>query len=105
MNDSGKFLDGLKNFKLHIDGSNVPQSDVEPAEKIEDCTCEHFTFEGMKKKSGDAVGLRKWVINIILYYDVVTQVEPKRQALRVATSTFEQVETRLSEVKVLMGRF
>ena len=62
-----------------------------------------FTFEGMKKKSGAAVGVCEWVINIILYYDVVTQVEPKKQALRDETSTLEQATTRLSEVKALVA--
>ena len=63
--------------------------------------CDHFTFEGMKRKSGAIAGPCEWVINIIFYYDIVTQVEPRRQALRDATSTFEQAETRLCEVKVL----
>ena len=62
-----------------------------------------FTFEGMKKKSGAVVGVCEWVINIILYYDVVTQVEPKKQALRDETSTSEQATTRLSEVKALVA--
>ena len=62
-----------------------------------------FTFEGMKKKSGAVVGVCEWVINIILYYDVVTQVEPKKQALRDETSPLEQATTRLSEVKALVA--
>ena len=65
--------------------------------------CDHFTFEGMKKKSGAAAGLCEWVINIILYYDVVAQVEEKKQALRDETSTLEQATTRLSEVKALVA--
>ena len=60
---------------------------MEPARKNRDSMGDDFTFEGMKKKSGAAVRVCEWVINIILYYDVVTQVEPKKQALRDATST------------------
>ena len=36
------------------------------------------SFEGMKKKSGACAGLCEWVINILMYYEVVTTIEPKR---------------------------
>lgn len=46
-----------------------------------------------------------WIINIIMYYDVVVQVEPKRNALREATETLNAANTKLAEVKVGSGAF
>jgi len=37
-----------------------------------------------------------------MYYDVVTQIEPKRAALREATATLEGAETKLAEVNALV---
>ena len=36
-----------------------------------------------------------------MYYDVVVQVEPKRNALREATETLNAANTKLAEVQVL----
>merc|ERR1719409_1561635 len=57
----------------------------------------------MAKKSGAAAGLTVWIINIIMYYDVVVQVEPKKQALREATETINAANTKLKEVKALVA--
>merc|ERR1740115_286814 len=90
MNNPEKFLINLKEYKNFIDAGQVPQINVEKARKIKDSMGEGFTQEGMSKKSGAAGGLTVWIINIIMYYDVVTQVEPKKQALREATETLEK---------------
>ena len=37
-----------------------------------------------------------------MYYDVVVQVEPKRNALREATDTLNAANTKLAEVKELV---
>ena len=37
-----------------------------------------------------------------MYYDVVVQVEPKRNALREATETLSAANTKLAEVKELV---
>ena len=55
----------------------------------------------MKKKPSAAAGHCEWVINIILYYDVVVQVEPTKQALREATKTLNNANTKLAEVNKL----
>ncbi|CAE7935627.1 ODA11 [Symbiodinium sp. KB8] len=68
MNNPEKFLINLKGFKGHIDDGKVPQVNVERARKIQ-------------KDMGDDFS-QVWIINIIMYFDVVVQVEPKRNALR-----------------------
>lgn len=39
----------------------------------------------MAKKSNAAKGVCEWVINIVKYWDVIQDVEPKRKALKEAT--------------------
>eukprot|EP00397_Hematodinium_sp_SG-2012_P000164 GEMP01000164.1.p1 GENE.GEMP01000164.1~~GEMP01000164.1.p1 ORF type:complete len:2602 (+),score=544.41 GEMP01000164.1:57-7808(+) len=103
MGNPEKFLENLKSFKNEIDESNVPVMNVEAARKIKESMGEDFCFEGMKKKSGACAGLCEWVINILLYYDVVTTIEPKRVALRQATETLEAAEIKLKAVQELVA--
>merc|ERR1712139_263120 len=83
-------------------GSKVPQQNVEAARKVKEAMGEDFTSDAMRKKSSAAAGLCEWIINIIMYYDVVIQVEPKKQALREATETLNAANIRLAEVKALV---
>jgi len=103
MGNPEKFLENLKSFTAEINDGNVPLQNVESARKIQISMGEDFSFEGMKKKSGACAGLCEWVINIIMYYDVVTQIEPKRIALREALATLEAAETKLAEVNALVA--
>merc|ERR1719409_1174039 len=103
MNNPEKFLVNLKEFKGVIDDSRVPQQNVESARKIQLAMGDDFSQTGMAKKSGAAAGLTVWIINIIMYYDVVVQVEPKKQALREATETINAANTKLAEVKALVA--
>jgi len=103
MSNPEKFLINLKSFKGQIDDGNVPQINVEKARKIQLEMGDDFTKTGMAKKSGAAAGLCEFIINIIMYYDVVIQVEPKRQALREATATLNAANTKLAEVKALVA--
>merc|ERR1719450_1633682 len=103
MSNPEKFLVNLKEFKNCIDEGMVPQVNVEKARKIQISMGDDFTHAGMAKKSGAAAGLCVFIINIIMYYDVVTQVEPKRQALREATETLNNANEKLAEVKALVA--
>merc|ERR1719409_2279606 len=103
MNNPEKFLVNLKEFKGVIDDSRVPQQNVESARKIQQSMGDDFSQAGMAKKSGAAAGLTVWIINIIMYYDVVVQVEPKKQALREATETLEAANNKKAEVDALVA--
>eukprot|EP00450_Noctiluca_scintillans_P034952 CAMPEP_0194539386 /NCGR_PEP_ID=MMETSP0253-20130528/79326_1 /TAXON_ID=2966 /ORGANISM="Noctiluca scintillans" /LENGTH=668 /DNA_ID=CAMNT_0039385663 /DNA_START=1 /DNA_END=2003 /DNA_ORIENTATION=- len=103
MNAPEKFLMNLKDFKTAIDEGKVPQQNVEKARKIKDGMGDDFTQEGMSRKSSAAGGLCVWIINIIMYFDVVVQVEPKKAALRQATETLANANTRLGEVQALVA--
>jgi dynein heavy chain len=103
MSNPEKFLNNLKEYKDFIDDSQVPQINVERCRKIKDGMGDDFTPEVMAKKSGAASGLTVWIINIVMYYDVVIQVEPKKQALREATETLENANTRKAQVDALVA--
>jgi dynein heavy chain len=59
-------------------------------------------IETQEKQSQLLSSSQVWIINIIMYYDVVVQVEPKRNALREATDTLNAANTKLAEVKELV---
>ena len=92
------FLDELKTFKLNIDEGSVPEmnwKEVRPFLQLE-----HFSPEIIEKRNSAAAGLCSWVINIVNYYDIVLQVEPKRQALRAANDMLNQANEQLREVQM-----
>lgn len=103
MNQPEKFLQNLKNFKDEIDESRVPLQNVDKARKIQIALGESFTGEAMGKKSNAAAGLCIWIINIIMYYDVVVTVEPKKRALKEAQDTLAAANTKLAEVTALVA--
>jgi len=103
MNNPEKFLVNLKEYKLFIDQGQVPPQNVEKARKIKDGMGDDFSKEGMAKKSGAAAGLCVFIINIIMYYDVVVQVEPKKQALREATETLNAANEKKAQVDALVA--
>ncbi|CAE8741814.1 unnamed protein product [Polarella glacialis] len=102
LNDPSKFLANLKGFKDQIDSGNVPAQNVEEARRLKDGMGDDFSPEVMKKKSQAAGGLSEWVINIIKYYDVISQIEPKKKSLQDATDTLEKANERHIEVTALV---
>eukprot|EP00929_Paragymnodinium_shiwhaense_P077089 TRINITY_DN3967_c2_g1_i1.p1 TRINITY_DN3967_c2_g1~~TRINITY_DN3967_c2_g1_i1.p1 ORF type:complete len:3070 (-),score=1029.42 TRINITY_DN3967_c2_g1_i1:156-9119(-) len=103
MNNPEQFLRNLKAYKGEIDEGHVPQGNVEKARAIKEAMGDDFSRDGMARKSGAAAGLCVFIINIIMYYDVVIQVEPKRQALREAEETLANAEEKLAKVKALVA--
>jgi len=57
----------------------------------------------MKAKSGAAEGICAWVINIVKYWDVIQDVEPKRKALLEATDQLEVATTKLEAVQKVVA--
>jgi len=57
----------------------------------------------MRKKSQAAGGLCEWIINIIKYYDVVVQVEPKRKSLREAEEQLREADKRKMKAEMLVA--
>ena len=95
------FIDVLKGFKKVADDGQVPAinwKEVRPYLEMD-----HFDPEVIKTKNSAAAGLCSWVINIVIYYDIVTTVEPKRRALADAQAKLETASTKLKVVKDLVA--
>lgn len=58
-----------------------------------------FEPEFVRSKSGAAAGLCAWVINIIKFYEVYCDVEPKRKALAAANAELAAAQEKLSGIK------
>merc|ERR1719174_2997484 len=104
MGNPAAFLTNLKEYKGEIDDMKVTQQNVDLSRAVKVSLGEDDTLEDMfRKKSSAAAGLVVWVINIIMYYDVVVQVEPKRMALKEATETLDAAQTKLKNAKELVA--
>lgn len=87
------FLDSLVNF----DKENIPESCLKAIRPyLQD---PEFNPEFVATKSYAAAGLCSWVINIVRFYEVFCEVEPKRQALSRATSDLTAAQEKLAAIK------
>lgn len=116
MNPAKDFISMLKGFKAYIDEDSVkhlPQNFDAIRPTLDN---PKFTPDQLAKASSAAEGVCKWVINITKYYDVVVQVEPKKQAVREAEVILaeamekkEKWETLVAELKaklqILIDKF
>ena len=92
MNKVDQFLDSLINYEKE----NIPQNvlvALEPYLKDKE-----FEPEFVKSKSAAAAGLCSWVINIIKFYEVYCDVEPKRRALEEANQQLLEAKNRLDGI-------
>ena len=58
-----------------------------------------FDPEFIRSKSFAAAGLCAWVINIVKFYEVFCDVEPKRKALAAANAELKAAQERLAKIK------
>ncbi|XP_064351341.1 dynein axonemal heavy chain 9 [Camelus dromedarius] len=87
------FLDSL----VHFDKENIHENSLKAIRPyLQD---PEFNPEFVATKSSAAAGLCSWVINIVRFYEVFCDVEPKRQALSKATSDLAAAQERLAAVR------
>uniref|UniRef100_A0A667HU43 Dynein axonemal heavy chain 9 n=1 Tax=Lynx canadensis TaxID=61383 RepID=A0A667HU43_LYNCA len=87
------FLDSLVNF----DKENIHENCLKAIRPyLQD---PEFNPEFVATKSHAAAGLCSWVINIVKFYEVFCDVEPKRQALSRATSDLTAAQEKLAAIK------
>ncbi|XP_049715504.1 dynein axonemal heavy chain 9 isoform X5 [Elephas maximus indicus] len=87
------FLDSLVNF----DKENIHENCLKAIRPyLQD---PEFNPELVATKSYAAAGLCSWVINIVRFYEVFCDVEPKRQALSKATADLTAAQEKLAAVK------
>lgn len=97
MGQVDKFLDRLKGFKAVIDEGKITKKTVEATRSY--LALPHFNKEAIYTKSRAAAGLCEWAINIVLYFDVVSEVEPKRQELAEANAMLAEANEKLETVQ------
>ena len=101
MQNPEAFKNNLFGFKEHIDKQTVPDKNFKNVRPY--LQLEHFNGETMRNKSRAAMGLCEWVRNIVEYYDVVRDVEPKREALRKATKQLNEANEKLQITKEMVA--
>ena len=107
MSNPDRFLENLKSYKGLIDEGKVDKTiNIDAARPL--TLAADFTVESMTKKSRAAAGLCEWVLNILMYYEVVESVAPKKRALQEATDTLNAANAQLAAVNAqvfeLQGR-
>ncbi|XP_061561508.1 dynein heavy chain 9, axonemal isoform X3 [Phycodurus eques] len=87
------FLDSLINFKKE----NIPEACLKTIQPyLQD---PEFQPELIASKSNAAAGLCSWVLNIVKFYKVYCEVEPKRQALSKANAELAAAQGKLVTIK------
>lgn len=87
------FLDALINYdkeNIHPEVIKAIQPYLKDSE---------FEPEFVRSKSAAAAGLCAWVINIIKFYEVFCDVEPKRKALAQANAELAAAQDKLGGIK------
>ena len=81
---------------MGVDNNTIPKMNFKEVHELTDL--EHFKPEVIMTKNKAAAGLCSFVINIVMYYEIVVTVEPKRIALREANEQLDAANTQLAEV-------
>uniref|UniRef100_A0A4W3HQF7 Dynein heavy chain 9, axonemal n=1 Tax=Callorhinchus milii TaxID=7868 RepID=A0A4W3HQF7_CALMI len=92
------FLDSLITFKKE----NIPDACLRAIQPyLHD---PEFNQEFIASKSLAAAGLCSWVINIVKFYQVYCEVEPKRQALSKANAELAAAQDKLTNIKAKIAQ-
>ncbi|XP_059684255.1 dynein axonemal heavy chain 17 [Gavia stellata] len=87
------FLDALKKF----DKEHIPEACLKAFQPYQ--SDPSFDPEFIMSKSTAAAGLCSWCLNIVRFYEVFCEVEPKRRALEEANSELAEAQDKLSRIK------
>ncbi|XP_040542548.1 dynein axonemal heavy chain 17 isoform X5 [Gallus gallus] len=87
------FLDALKKF----DKEHIPEACLKEFQRYQ--TDPTFDPEFIMSKSTAAAGLCSWCLNIVRFYKVYCEVEPKRLALEEANAELAEAQDKLSRIK------
>ncbi|XP_065549706.1 dynein axonemal heavy chain 17 [Lathamus discolor] len=87
------FLDALKKY----DKEHIPESCLKAFVPYQSDPT--FDPEFIMSKSTAAAGLCSWCLNIVRFYEVYCEVEPKRQALVEANAELAEAQEKLTRIK------
>ncbi|XP_073166982.1 dynein axonemal heavy chain 9 isoform X9 [Lepidochelys kempii] len=90
-------VDGFLDSLIHFDKENIHENCLKAIQPyLQD---PEFNPEFVTSKSYAAAGLCSWVINIVRFYEVYCDVEPKRQALNKANAELAAAQEKLANIK------
>ena len=96
MKDVNGFINRLKGVKGLIDTDQVPVCNFAHIRQY--LELDYFSYDGIVSKSKAAAGCCAFIVNIVIYYDIVVTVEPKRIALREATEKLDTATATLNKI-------
>jgi dynein heavy chain len=88
-----QFLDSL----IHFDKENIQDPNLKAVQPYLDD--KEFDPEFIRNKSFAASGLCSWAVNIVSFYRVFCDVEPKRKALATANAELSAAQAKLKKIK------
>ena len=89
-------VDQFLDFLVNYDKENIPSVVLQALEPY--LADPEFEPEFVRTKSGAAAGLCSWVINVVKFYEVYCDVEPKRRALQDANQQLTDAQNRLAGI-------
>lgn len=98
MSNVGQFLDDLINY----DKENIPKENLKETKKY--LLDPNFNGDFVAGKSNAAAGLCNWVVNIVMFYEVFCDVEPKRIALAAAEATLKAAQEKLAKIMAQIAK-
>eukprot|EP00904_Undaria_pinnatifida_P003126 jgi/Undpi1/12814/HiC_scaffold_7.g02481.m1 len=109
LGDIGGYIELLKGLKAGVDENTIPAINWKEIRPF--LAMEHFTVEIIQSKNSAAAGVCSFVLNIVMYYDIVVTVEPKRLALaeandqlNEANSTLKMVQEQVAELEAKLAK-
>ena len=90
-------VDGFLDALLNYDKENIPEPSLKAVQEYLDNP--EFNPDFIAAKSAAAAGLCAWAINIVSYYRVYCDVEPKRLALAQANADLQAAQDKLAKIK------
>ncbi|XP_054249766.1 dynein axonemal heavy chain 17 [Indicator indicator] len=87
------FIDSLKKF----DKEHIPEACLKAFQPYQ--SDPSFDPEFIMSKSTAAAGLCSWCLNIVRFYEVFCEVEPKRKALEEANAELAEAQEKLRRIK------
>ena len=82
---------------INYDKEHIPESSLKAVRPYIDNP--DFDPELIRSKSNAAAGLCSWAINIVKFYEVYCDVEPKRLALQKANDELQAAQDKLTIIK------
>ncbi|KAI8900476.1 dynein heavy chain and region D6 of dynein motor-domain-containing protein [Globomyces pollinis-pini] len=90
-------VDGFLDQLIHFDKENIDQTNLDAIKPY--LADPNFNENFIRSKSSAAASLCSWVVNIVLFYHVYCDVEPKRRSLEAANLELANSQARLREIQ------